>query len=65
MPDEALDTWLCFNDLKRAKIVDNWPTLLGWIKDPKIAFPPGRLLGPNSRRWNKQKRSSRGWHRAQ
>jgi predicted DNA-binding transcriptional regulator AlpA len=50
----SLDTWLSFNDLRRAGIVDSWQTLRAWQKDPRVAFPPGRLLGPNSRRWSKR-----------
>jgi hypothetical protein len=50
----ALDTWLSFSDLQRAGIVPNWPTCLAWQRDPQIAFPPGRLFGPNTRRWSKQ-----------
>ena len=55
MSTDALDTWLSFADLKQAGIVDSWQTLLGWQKDPKIRFPAGKLFGPNSRRWSKQK----------
>lgn len=54
MSTDALDIWLSFNDLKRAGIVPNWQTLRAWQKDPNIAFPLGKLLGPNSRRWNKK-----------
>jgi hypothetical protein len=50
-----LGDWLSFNDLKRAGVVPNWPTLLAWQRDPKIRFPLGRLFGPNTRRWDKQK----------
>jgi predicted DNA-binding transcriptional regulator AlpA len=42
---------LRFRDLKERNIVNNWPTLLRWINDPKIAFPPGRRIGPNTRTW--------------
>jgi hypothetical protein len=52
---EALDDrWLSFSDLKRSGIVPNWQTLRLWQRDPKIAFPRGRLFGPNTRRWSKQ-----------
>jgi hypothetical protein len=51
----ALDVWLSFADLRRAGIVPNWQTLTAWQSDPRIAFPRGKLLGPNSRRWNKQR----------
>jgi len=49
--DQALDFWLSFEDLKRAGIVGNWPTLREWQRDQ--GFPAGKLLGPNSRRWRK------------
>lgn len=52
--DTTLGTWLSFKDLQEAGVVPNWQTLREWQKDPKIGFPLGRLLGPNSRRWNKQ-----------
>jgi hypothetical protein len=51
--EAALDTWLSFRDLQRAGIVKNWPTLLAWQRNPQIGFPPGKLLGANSRRWPK------------
>jgi hypothetical protein len=51
--EPALDIWLDFRDLQRAKIVSNWETLRHWQQDPAIKFPVGRLLGPNSRRWRK------------
>ena len=50
----ALDTWLSFDDLRRAGIVDSWKTLGEWQRDPRIRFPLGRLLAPNTRRWSKQ-----------
>jgi predicted DNA-binding transcriptional regulator AlpA len=40
---------LRFRDLKNAKIVNNRATLYRWIKNH--GFPPGVLLGPNSRGW--------------
>jgi hypothetical protein len=40
--------------LKAAGIVKNWQTLSNWINDPRIGFPPGRLFGPNTRRWSKR-----------
>ena len=40
---------LHFPDLKYAGIVNNRTTLYRWIKDH--GFPPGVLLGPNSRGW--------------
>jgi hypothetical protein len=50
----ALDTWLSFDDLRRAGIVDSWKTLGEWQRDPRIHFPLGRLLAPNTRRWSKE-----------
>src|SRR5688572_27024539 len=41
-----------FGDLKSRGIVNNWPTLYRWIEQQ--GFPPGRLIGPNSRAWNPQ-----------
>jgi predicted DNA-binding transcriptional regulator AlpA len=40
---------LRFNDLKAKQVVNNWPTLLNWIKHE--GFPPGRKIGPNTRAW--------------
>ena len=40
---------LRFSDLKDAGIVNNRATLDRWTKDH--GFPPGVLLGPNSRDW--------------
>ena len=40
---------LRFADLKERKIVNNRTTLSRWIK--QHGFPPGRLLGPNTRVW--------------
>ena len=40
---------LRYHDLKDAGIVGNRATLYRWIKDH--GFPPGLLLGPNSRGW--------------
>jgi hypothetical protein len=51
----ALDDWLSFADLKRAGIVESWEALRQWQDDPRINFPRGRLFGPNSRRWNRQR----------
>ena len=38
-----------FIDLKKRNIVTNRPTLNRWIE--KEGFPPGLLLGPNTRAW--------------
>ena len=42
--------YLRFNDLKAREIVRNRTTLARWIK--KYGFPPGVLLGPNTRAWS-------------
>ena len=44
-----MERHLRFSDLKAANIVNNRTTLARWIK--KLGFPPGILLGPNSRAW--------------
>jgi hypothetical protein len=57
-PDDdmsVLDIWLSFDDLRRAGIVNSWKTLGEWQRDPRIRFPLGRLLAPNTRRWSKQR----------
>lgn len=38
-----------FKDLQERRIVKCRPTLHRWIK--QHGFPPGRLIGPNSRAW--------------
>ncbi len=43
---------LRFSDLKAMGVVRNWPTLKRWIESEK--FPPGIMLGPNSRVWPKE-----------
>jgi hypothetical protein len=40
---------LRFADLKARGIVSNWVSLRLWIE--REGFPPGRLIGPNSRAW--------------
>ncbi len=45
----AVHSYLRFNDLKDKGIVSNWTTLRRWIRDGR--FPPGRMIGPNSRAW--------------
>jgi predicted DNA-binding transcriptional regulator AlpA len=42
-------TLLRFADLKARGIVRNWVTLRSWID--REGFPPGMMLGPNSRAW--------------
>jgi hypothetical protein len=53
--DDALDVWLSFDDLRRAGIVDSRKTLRDWQRDPRVRFPRGVLLAPNTRRWSKQR----------
>lgn len=40
---------LRFRDLKARGVVNNYPTLYRWIEHE--GFPPGMMLGPNSRAW--------------
>ena len=42
-------TLLRFRDLKDRRIVGNHVTLKRWIE--REGFPPGRMLGPNTRVW--------------
>ena len=42
-------TYLRFADLAERQIVNNRTTLHRWIRD--YGFPPGILLGPNTRAW--------------
>jgi predicted DNA-binding transcriptional regulator AlpA len=41
--------FLRFSDLREMGVVRNWVTLGRWIE--KEGFPPGLLLGPNTRVW--------------
>jgi predicted DNA-binding transcriptional regulator AlpA len=41
--------FLRYKDLVAAGIVNNWPSLRNKIA--MQGFPPGRLLGPNTRAW--------------
>ena len=43
------ETYLRFKDLQTRGIVSNWQTLKRWIQQQ--GFPPGVLLGPNTRAW--------------
>ena len=43
---------LRFRHLKERGIVDNRTTLGRWIK--RHGFPPGILIGPNSRAWTEE-----------
>ncbi len=45
----AQTRFLRFHDLKERKIANNRTTLSRWIKN--CGFPPGVLIGPNSRAW--------------
>jgi predicted DNA-binding transcriptional regulator AlpA len=45
-----LPTLLRFSDLKARGVVKNRMTLHNWIE--RYGFPPGRLIGPNTRVWN-------------
>lgn len=47
--DTHLTTFVRFRDLVEANIVRNWPSLLRLIDDE--GFPPGIMLGKNSRAW--------------
>ena len=40
---------LRFADLKSRGVVANWVTLRRWID--REGFPPGRMVGPNTRAW--------------
>jgi predicted DNA-binding transcriptional regulator AlpA len=44
--------YLRFRDLQARGIVRNWTTLLRWIACRD--FPPGRLLGANTRVWTEE-----------
>ena len=46
-----MTTFLRFSDLKQRKIVNNWTTLHRWIQ--REGFPPGIMLGPNTRAWRR------------
>ena len=38
-----------FSDIKASGLAPNWPTLRRW--QAKLGFPPGTLMGENSRVW--------------
>jgi predicted DNA-binding transcriptional regulator AlpA len=44
-----MTSYIRFRDLKARGIVKSWPSLKHRIN--KFGFPPGRLIGPNSRAW--------------
>jgi hypothetical protein len=43
---------LRFSDLRARNIVRTWPSLRRLIETAN--FPPGRMIGPNSRAWTQQ-----------
>jgi hypothetical protein len=47
----GLPHYVRFRDLRAAGIVDNWQQLFRLIED--YGFPPGQLLSPNVRAWNR------------
>jgi predicted DNA-binding transcriptional regulator AlpA len=50
MPTTAtIPTFLRFKDLQARRIVTSWPQLRHMQR--QYGFPPGRLLGANSRAW--------------
>ena len=44
--------FLRFSDLRAAGIVNSWPMLRRRIE--RDGFPPGRMLGPNTRVWSEE-----------
>lgn len=44
-----MTTYVRFEELRRRGIVPNRVTLGNWIRE--CGFPPGQLLGPNTRAW--------------
>jgi predicted DNA-binding transcriptional regulator AlpA len=50
--EQTQKKFLRFRDLKTRGIVNNWTTLRRWIKEGR--FPPGRLIGPNTRVWTEE-----------
>jgi predicted DNA-binding transcriptional regulator AlpA len=47
---------LRFKNLKELRIVANWTTLSRWINNG--TFPPGQLIGPNTRVWTEEEVSA-------
>ncbi|HEY6753795.1 MAG TPA: hypothetical protein VI077_03655 [Pseudolabrys sp.] len=45
---------LHYVDLVARGIVKNRTTLGNWQKNPKVKFPKGKLIGPNTRVWDEQ-----------
>jgi hypothetical protein len=52
--------WLRFRDLKARGIVGTWPTLKRRIE--RDGFPPGRMIGPNTRAWTEEEIDE--WYRS-
>jgi len=46
---QMVEKYLRYKHLEEKGIVNNWTTLQRWIRDGH--FPPGRMIGPNSRAW--------------
>jgi hypothetical protein len=44
--------WLRFSDLKARGLVASWPALK--LKIQLHGFPPGKMLGPNTRAWDEE-----------
>jgi predicted DNA-binding transcriptional regulator AlpA len=47
-----MTTLLRFRDLKARGIVTSWPMLK--LRVERDNFPPGRMVGPNSRAWSEE-----------
>ena len=47
-----MSRFIRFRDIKERGIVANWPQLRNLIE--KYGFPPGRLLGPQTRVWDEE-----------
>jgi hypothetical protein len=47
-----MSNWLRFRDLKDRGIINSWPMLRRRIE--RDGFPPGRMLGPNTRAWSEK-----------
>ena len=52
--------WLRFRDLKARGIVGTWPTFKRRIE--RDGFPPGRMIGPNTRAWTEEEIDE--WYRS-
>jgi predicted DNA-binding transcriptional regulator AlpA len=44
--------WLRFRDLQKRGIANSWAQLGNLIRNQ--GFPPGRMLGPNTRAWEEE-----------